>query len=198
MHSTHTHGLIVARAKPPIGWPRISLLFLAVLLTTAGLSGQVRMTREEALALYFPGATIERSTAFLTDGQVDAIQQRARASVESKIVTYYTASEENTPVGTAFLETKTVRTMPATFIVVINPDTTVRSVELLAFHEPEDYMPSRRWLDQFNEAGLRDDLFLKRGVQNIAGATLSARAISDAVRRLLATYAIVVAPGSLR
>jgi hypothetical protein len=88
----------------------------------------------------------------------------------------------------------TVRTMPATIMVVVNPDTTVRVVELLAFYEPPDYRPSERWMRQFSAAGPSTDLYLKRGIHAISGATLSALSITESVRRLLATYAAVVAP----
>ena len=154
---------------------------------------QVRLTREQALDLYFPGATVERRTSFLTDAQVSGIEERGRAKVESRVLTYYTARNSAGVVGTAFFETKTVRTMPATFVVVIAPDTTVTAVEILAFHEPEDYSPTKPWLKQFTGKSPEDDLFLKRGIRVIAGATLTAQALTDAVRRLLATYEIVCA-----
>lgn len=171
---------------------------LMVMVMTSSLPAQVRMTREDALTLYFPGAEVTRKTVFLTAVEAEAIQTRARTNVESKIVTYYRAAKNGATVGTAFLETKTVRTMPATFIVVINPDTSVRAVEMLAFHEPEDYLPSARWLGQFAGKGPDDDLFLKRGIHSIAGSTLSAQAISDAVRRIIATYELVVPAGDMK
>lgn len=152
------------------------------------------MTKDEALRAAFPGLEVERSTAFLTDAERSAIQQTAKARVESKVVTYYVARKAGNVAGAAFFETMTVRTMPATIMVVIDPDTTVRAVELLAFYEPPDYRPSDRWLHQFAGAGPTTDLYLKRGIHAISGATLSAQSITDGVRRLLATYATVVAP----
>ncbi len=177
---------------------RAILVLVSAALFAVTLPAQVRMTREQALKASFGEATIVRKTAFLTNEQVDAIQRAARAKVESKLVTYYVATTDRGAIGTAFLETMTVRTMPATFIIVVGPDTSIRSVEILAFHEPEDYMPSEQWMAQFGGKTQVDDLFLKRGIHAIAGATLSAQAISDAVRRVLATYAIVVAAEDVR
>ncbi len=154
---------------------------------------QVRLTKDEALKLYFPGATIERKTLFLTDGQQGEIQRVAKARVESKIVTYYVARALGRLAGVAFLETQTVRTMPATIMVIVDPDTTVWIVEIMAFYEPTDYLPSERWLGQYRGRSSEDDLFLKRGIQNISGATLSAQTISDGVRRWLAVYIVAVA-----
>lgn len=150
------------------------------------------LTKDEALKRAFSGATLERKTLFLTDDQVRAIQARAKAKIESKIVTYYVARRGREVEGYAFFETHVVRTMPATFMIVVGPDSSVRAVELLAFYEPEDYLPPSRWLELFKSKKLEDDLFLKRGIYNIAGATLSAHAISEGVRRALATFEIAV------
>ena len=160
-------------------------LFIAI-ASTLGVS-QVYTTKNEALALYL-GEKNERHTIFLTDGQVKTIQQKAKAKVESKIVTYYSSQK-----GYAFFESRTVRTMPATFIVVVNAAGNIRAVEMLAFYEPEDYLPPKKWMGTFEHKTIDDDLWLKRGVYNISGATLSAQAITESVRKILATYQIAIA-----
>jgi len=168
-----------------------TVIFIA--LVPGSLLGQVYLTRDEALKLYFPEAlSVERKTVFLTDQQVDLIQSRARAKVESKVLTYYIGRDAAGVQGYAFFETQTVRTMPETYLVVVEPDSSVRAVEVLAFYEPEDYLPPKRWLGLFRNKTLRDDLWLKRGVHNIVGATISAQSITDGVRRILATFEVAV------
>ena len=66
----------------------------------------------------------------------------------------------------------------------------------LAFHEPPDYLPSDRWLDQFPGRGLADDLAVGGGIHGIAGSTLSSRAVARAVRRSLALHRVLVAGGA--
>ncbi|MBI3578773.1 MAG: hypothetical protein HY089_05095, partial [Ignavibacteriales bacterium] len=58
-------------------FPLFFFLFPALLL------GQVYLTKEQALKLYFPNATVERKTVFLTDKQVETIQTQAKSKVES-------------------------------------------------------------------------------------------------------------------
>ncbi|MEX0601983.1 MAG: FMN-binding protein [Bacteroidota bacterium] len=170
-----------------------SLILFAALLPLFYAPAQVYLTRDEALELYFPGAlSIGRKTVFLTDEQVRDIQNTARARVNSRILTYYVGEGPSGPTGYAFFETHVVRTMPETFMAVVNPDGTIRAVEILAFYEPEDYLPPKRWLGLFRDRPLSNDLWLKRGVQNIVGATLSAQAITEGVRRALAAFEHVV------
>ncbi|MHB1049853.1 MAG: FMN-binding protein [Bacteroidota bacterium] len=161
-----------------------SIVLLLLLLSTG--SAQVYLSKEKALSIYL-GESFERKTLFLTDDQVAAIQSAAKAKVESKVVTYYAGRR-----GIGFFETRTIRTMPATIFIVLHRDGSVQAVEILAFYEPEDYLPPKRWLKTFDTKTIRDDLWLKRGVYNVSGATLSAHVITESVRKYLATYSIAI------
>lgn len=174
-------------------------IILAVLLISlyAGHSqlalSQVFMKQEEALRRAFPQAEkIERHTLFLTGEQVAEIQKSARSKVESKIVIYYRALMAGKISGCAFFETTIIRTKPATIMAVINPDSTLQMVEILAFQEPQDYLPAPRWLALFRGRLLNEGLWPKRDIHHISGATLSVQAITLAVRRLLATHIVAV------
>ncbi|MCI0692938.1 FMN-binding protein [candidate division KSB1 bacterium] len=179
--------------------PRRIGLVLAVLFISlcAGRSqlaiSQVFMKQEEALRHAFPQAEkIERHTLFLTDEQVAEIQKSAHSKVESKVVIYYRATRGEKILGLAFFETMIVRTKPATIMAVINPDSTLQMVEILAFHEPRDYLPAPRWLTLFRNRTLNEALWPKRDIHHISGATLSVQEITLAVRRLLATHIVAV------
>ena len=167
---------------------------IGALLVVFVFHGQAQrvLSKQEALALYFDGSQIDRKTVFLSDEQVGEIQARARAKVSSKILNYYVSRNGEKNLGYAFFETQIVRTMPETYMVVVNPDGTVRAVELLAFFEPEDYRPPTKWIKQFDGVSMSDDLWLKRGIHNIVGATLSAHSITEGVRRILAQFEIAV------
>ncbi|MEE9187015.1 MAG: FMN-binding protein [Bacteroidota bacterium] len=170
-----------------------ALILVAFTAPLRPADGQVYLTQQEALKLAFPDAlSIDRKTLFLTDEQVETIQSSARAKVESKIVTYYVARGSEEVLGYAFFEMQIVRTMPITYMAVVAPDSSLRAVEILAFHEPQDYLPSERWLSQFEEKTFDDDLRVKRGIRNISGATLSAYSIAEGVRRVLATFAAAI------
>ena len=108
------------------------------------------------------------------------------------MVTYYVGKSTRGIHGYAFFETHIVRTMPETFMAVVNPDGNLKFVEILAFYEPEDYLPPRRWLDLFRGRKLGDDLWVKRGIRNITGATLTTQAITDGIRRILATFRVAI------
>ncbi len=174
--------------------PRSRLHFLAAaaLVQAAPLAGaawaeaRVLLGQKQALELAFAGAVPERRTAFLTDAQAKAAEEAARAKLESKVWTYYVAGST-----TAYFESHPVRTMNETIMVVVGEGGRIRFVEILSFAEPDDYLASKRWLGQFSEKPLGEDLALRRGLRNIAGATLTAEAVSRGVRRALAVHQVL-------
>jgi hypothetical protein len=154
----------------------------------------VFMSQGQALEAAFPGARVERLPFVLTDAEVEAVQARARVRLASRLVTAHCAWHGDTLAGVAFFDTRTVRTMPGVFMVVVAPDSTVARVEVLAFHEPPDYRPPPRWLPLFGRRRLDDRLWPQRDIRNLSGSTLSARAVTESVRQSLALWEVLVAP----
>ncbi len=153
----------------------------------------VFLARDEALALAFPGNDrIEERVVILTDAQKAEVERRARAPLESQLWTIHVGWKGDVVQGYAVIDSHIVRTLPETFMVVIDSQGKLRRVEVLAFHEPPEYQPTERWIAQFQGRALGDALKLGAGIQGITGATLSAQAMTTGVRRVLALVAVAV------
>lgn len=154
---------------------------------------KVFLSQQGALDVAFPEADrIETSTKVLSRKQVDAVEKASRSKLDSRIAKFYAGWKGDELLGYAYIDVHTVRTLPEAFMVVLEPDGTTRSVLVLAFHEPLDYMPTERWYEQFERKTLTDPMRLGRDVHGIAGSTLSARAVTGSVRRVLALYQVIV------
>jgi hypothetical protein len=138
------------------------------------------------LALAFPDGQYERKTAYLTDTELKEASARGRVKVDSMVWHYYEGKD-----GWAYFETHVVRTMPETFMAVVNKDGSLRFLEVLAFAEPDDYLPRKRWLEQFPGRKLDGELFVRRAVRNVSGASLTAQALTDGARRVLAVHSVI-------
>ena len=109
------------------------------------------------------------------------------------MVTFHVAWNGPEPLGYVTIDVHNVRTHPEAVMVVLGPEGGVRSVRILAFHEPLDYLPSQRWYAQFAGKTAADALRVGRDIDAVAGATRSAHAASDSVRRALALYRVLIA-----
>ncbi|HYO12438.1 MAG TPA: FMN-binding protein [Thermoanaerobaculia bacterium] len=152
---------------------------------------KVFLTVEEALRLAFPGCEVTRRTAYLTPEQVRRARELSRGEVPSALVTSYAATRGGQPAGTAYFDTHRVRTLPETLMVVVDPQGKVARVEVISFREPEEYLPRGAWYEQFQSEALDRDLQLKRDIHPVTGATLTARATTNAVRRVLALHRVI-------
>ena len=180
----------------------IIIVGLSVLVTwafPATVVAKAFYSKQEALAVAFPDAEhIETKTVFLTDDQAQHVSTLAVAPVESKLATIYVGQKAGQVLGYAFIETNVVRTLPETFLIVVSPTGVVQKLFVLAFYEPEEYMPSTRWLQQFDQKALTPSLQVRHDIHGIAGATLSARAITNGVRKALSLFRVLVQDGQFQ
>lgn len=162
---------------------------------TAGACGaKTYLSRERALAQAFGAdAQVETRTVFLAADAVKRAEAAASAKLASPRVTAYIGRRGERLLGTAYLDTHPVRSMSETVLIVVSPAGRAAAVEVLAFNEPEDYLPPRRWLDTLEDRALARDLKPGDAVPHLGGATLTARAVTAAVRRTLAVHAEVAA-----
>lgn len=170
---------------------RGGLIVLAGIFCAAVVSAKVFLTQEEALKLAFDGAAVERRTVFLTEAEQKEIATLSGGANPSPLVIAYAASRDGRPVGTAYFDTHVVRTQPEALMVVIDPAGSIARIEVLSFSEPEEYMPRQHWYAQFPGKSLDPELSVRRGIRAVSGATLTARATTEAARRVLAIHRVV-------
>ncbi len=167
-------------------------LLIAVALLAGTVNARVLMTQQQALALAFPPpAKVVRQTVFLTSAQLEEACRRSGVSFDEQLVIRYVATDGTRVLGYAYFDTHRVRTMPATVMVVVTADGKVDRIEILAFDEPTDYFPKRRWIDQIHGRGLDEDLSLRGAIRPLSGASLTSRAILNASRKILAIHKVI-------
>jgi hypothetical protein len=166
-----------------------------LLAATGPAVARVYRTQEQALAAAFPAPQrVERRTLYLDAGQARRTAEAAGVPVEGRVVPYYAGTIEGRVTGYAYFDSHLVRTLPETVMILIEPGGRIGRIEVLSFDEPEDYLPGEHFYRQFSGRGPDDDLSPGRGLRTITGATLSARAASQAARRILALHRLWVEP----
>lgn len=165
----------------------------AVLLAAlpSAAAGNTLLTREEALALAYPRATVTAERLFLTDAQVKQVTRESGTPLPSGLVARYTARLDGQVVGRAYVDTHTVRTKKETLLISLDARGQVKRVDTTAFLEPSEYQAPPPFLNQYAGKTLTEDLRLQRAIRPVAGATLTARSVTDAVRRALAIDAVL-------
>lgn len=149
------------------------------------------MTTEEALGLAFPDCEIARKTRFLSPEEKLRVEKKLGQRFEGSILRPYVATREGAVVGTAYFDVHRVRTLRESLMVVVDPEGAVLRIEVLSFAEPLQYLPRASWYAQFTGRKFDPELDLKRGIKGVSGATLTARATTSAVRRILVCHEVI-------
>lgn len=165
-----------------------------VAAATLAVPGSAQLTQDEALRLAFGGSDeVERRTAYLDDAQLERARSLAgpRTDVDQGVVTYYVGSEGGRTLGVAYFDAHRVRTLQEVLMVVVGPDDSVLRVETVSFREPPEYEAPGGWLEQFPGRTLGPGLSIRGEIAPMTGATLTANAVTGAVRRVLALHAVI-------
>ena len=81
-----------------------------------------------------------------------------------------------------------------TYALALTSDGAVSGLEILEYRETYgDEIRNAAWRRQFVGKRSAQRLVLGQEIRNISGATLSSRHVTDGVRRLLATYQLLLA-----
>ena len=199
-HTARLPGLRPGEGSRVHGPASLPGLLLTLVLVPAGPAGpataaaQTLLTQDEALALAFPAPTeVERRSAYLTDGQLDRARTLAGDDVEidQTVVTYSVGRRDGRYTGAAYFDVHRVRTKNEVVMIVVDPDHRIRRTDVLKFIEPPEYMAPDAWVEQLEGRRLDEALSVRGEIRTITGATLTARAMTEAARRVLALHAVI-------
>lgn len=175
---------------------RFLLVFIifGFLLDLNVLHAKVRnyATNSEILESAFPGAEIEKRRVKLTPEMRKEIETLIKRRFFMRRFSFYVAKRGGETLGYAAEANEIGKTKPITFMVILDKKGVVKRIDILVFRETQGYeIKNPRWRKQFVGKSLRDPFRLKRDIDNISGATLSSRAVTKGVKKVLAVFKVV-------
>jgi len=103
--------------------------------------------------------------------------------------TFFVGKTKGEVDGYALIDEQVGKVLPITFITRLSPEGKVQTTEVMVYRESRGgEVKSKRFLRQFKEKGLNEELRLRGNIVNISGATLSSRALVIGVRRAIVLW----------
>ena len=169
--------------------PFIRLLPLAALILPQGVSATVYLTVEQAQSAMFPHQKLTPAFRQLQPTEIAAIKRASGETPLSKQLQAWRAQD-----GGWFIVDRVVGKHEfITYAVALTREGAVRSVEILDYRETYGgEVRSPAWRQQFVGKRFGAAVELGKDIRNISGATISSRHVTDGVRRLLATWEVVL------
>ena len=149
--------------------------------------GATYLTVEQAQQAIFPGEKLSQSFMTLTNEQTREIERRSDTTVRQKQIKLW----KTTNGGFFVVDEVLGKHEFITYALGLNADGTVKQIEILTYRESYGYeVRNSDWRAQFVGKNASAPLKLNKDINNISGATLSCRHITDGVKRILATYEV--------
>lgn len=166
--------------------------YILLFITTLQISFALIISPEDAMSQNFNAQTVTKKAMILTKKQQQKVQQLAQVKLNSKLFRLYIAKKEEQTIGFGILLTQKVRSKSTAVLYMLTPKGVLRSIEIIAFNEPKEYLPGRRWMSQFEEKKT-GEFVSKDNLTMISGATLSANAIINVANIARAIWKVKLA-----
>jgi hypothetical protein len=163
----------------------LAILGLAMMSTPIIAHAKIYISAEQAQKILFPNKVLIKSPIIITDD----LQGKMRSASS---IRYPFQGERiwKTSDGSWLVIDEVVgKHEMITYAVALNPNGSISGVEILEYVESYGYeVAEPQWRKQFIGKTANDPIKLNQDIQNIGGATLSCKHITDGVKRITVLY----------
>lgn len=178
--------------KTGASWFKI-LPAATVAVVAAPVSATVYLSIQAAQQAMFPGASFVPHDLAFTPQQRSIIAKASGVTSFDKVQRVWEARSGNARAGWFVLDRVLGKHEMITYAVALTPDGAVKRVEILEYRETYGgEIRNPAWRQQFVGKRFGSAVQLDKDIKNISGATLSSRHVTDGIRRLLATYQLLL------
>lgn len=166
------------------------LLPMATALAAAPAAASTFLSIEQAQKTLFPGQAMQAVAVTLTPAQAKAVQQASGLRVRQLSLKVWRAASG----GWLYVDQVLGKHEMITYALAVDGAGAVTGLEILDYRETYGgEVRNPKWRAQFTGKRAGAPLKLDVDIVNLSGATLSSAHVTEGVRRLLATHALVVA-----
>jgi hypothetical protein len=170
--------------------PAVGALAALTTLAPVYASAKIYVSVEQAQKLIFPGLVLTATPFLLSDTVQSQMTQASSVRHPFRGDRVWRGAD-----GSWFIVDEVIgKHEMITYAVGLKPDGSVKGIEILEYVESYGYeVAEASWRKQFVGKRVSDPLKLGNDVQNISGATLSSKHLTDGVKRLLVFHQAVLA-----
>lgn len=173
----------------PNDWVRFIAVPVAVFSAASAHATQYITVSQAQKLMFGAGAQFERRDLKLDKGAAQDIEKASGVRVRLLDVSLWEVSENGNAAGYFIVDEVYGKHEFITYAVALDTGGRIRQIEILDYRETYgSQIRFPQWRAQFIGKTVADPVKLESDIQNISGATLSCRHVTEGVKRLLATY----------
>lgn len=172
-------------------WKPNPVLILGLIATSAPIIAQAKIyvSIEQAQKILIPKQSLTKNPIIITD----ALQDRMRSASSIRHPFQGNRIWKSAEGGWFIVDEVVGKHEMITYAVALSPTGTVTGIEILDYVESYGYEVAEvQWRNQFIGKTAADPIKLNKDIQNIGGATLSCKHLTDGVKRVAVLYDIAL------
>ena len=164
--------------------------FHAILLSAQ--STIVEKATQSLKNIFGDSILITQTNLLLTEDDRQKIIDRLKGQAATESVSVYCCKMNDKTVGYGFVDNVKGKTQLITYLVALQPDGTMEDVDVLAYREAYGgEIANDSFRRQFRQKTIDDKLRPGNDIKNISGATISVRAITHGVKKVLTIFDVM-------
>ena len=162
-----------------------AIVGLAMVSTPIIAQAKIYVSAEQAQKILFPNQQLTKAPVIITDD----LQERMRVASSIRHPFQGDRIWKTADGGYLIIDEVVGKHEMITYAVGITPNGSVLGIEILEYVESYGYeVAEAHWRQQFTGKTVKDPIKLNQDIQNIGGATLSCKHLTDGVKRVLVLY----------
>lgn len=167
----------------------LAILGLAVISTPIIVQAKIYVSVEQVQKILFPNKTLTKNPIIITDDLQEKMRSASSIRHPFQGDRIWKASDGSWLV----IDEVVGKHEMITYAVAINSNGSVAGVEVLEYVESYGYeVAEAQWRKQFVGKTANDPIKLNQDIQNIGGATLSCKHLTDGVKRITVLYELTL------
>ncbi|MBI5216692.1 MAG: FMN-binding protein [Ignavibacteriae bacterium] len=185
--------LLSAQHSPLLAHCTLYFVLCTLFFLDASAQPLLQSKATESLKKMFgDSVAVTLSKVVLGADEKKKIFEQSKSQWLSDTVKVYSCKNKNEVVGFGFVDDVKGKVQLITYLVSLKPSGEVVDVDVLAYREAYGgEITYESFRKQFRGKGFNDKLLSGKDIKNISGATLSVRAITLGVKRVLTTYELI-------
>jgi len=166
---------------------------ILIILTSVLAAGDIKISCEEHLLSLYPKNTDIRMNILKLDKQVKKkVENQVKQKFYRDKLYYWTITEEDSTMVYAFLDNVIGKSMPITFLVILNINGDIINANVIKYREAYGgEVDNRRWLQQFVNRDNNSSYQIGGDINGISGATISAKSMSKGIQKISVLFPLI-------
>ena len=166
---------------------------ILIILTSILAAGGIKITCEEHLFNLYPEKTDIRMHILKLDKQIKKeVENQVKQKFYREKLYYWTISQDDTTIAYAFLDNVIGKSMPITFLVILNINGNIINTNVIKYREAYGgEVGNKRWLQQFLYRNNNSSYNIGKDINGISGATISVKSMSKVIQKITTLYPLI-------